>query len=300
MMAFSDDGLSIITTNIGTLLLFDSYTSDMCIQSCGMSSYAREMIKLRADEELKDTIVVAMPKLVGERFNLCTRCVVYEWKPPWCSSCKVFGHVLNECPKQRVSNLVMNNPRQATRGVLVSLKVSFKSTKQIYRPISNKNSASSICKKKQVEVSREKVSKSNPFDALNSVDSDDHLDKIDKLESQILDGKLKFGDDDRNLLVPTGNVDSDSESEVEVVFDKTANLMASTSFKCGNDRVYDTNSLLEQWRETKQDDDNNLYDEDLYESHDMLVHLQAICDDLDITVHDRKKKYIILIFFSPL
>ncbi|GKC83085.1 hypothetical protein Tco_1138802 [Tanacetum coccineum] len=90
---------------------------------------------------------------------------------------------------KKLSDVVMNNPRQATRGVLVSLK-------------------------------------------------------IDKLESQILDGKLMFMDD-RNPLVPTGNVDSDSESEVEVVFDKTANLMASMSFKCGNDRVYGTNSVLE-------------------------------------------------------
>ncbi|GJU33996.1 hypothetical protein Tco_1182350 [Tanacetum coccineum] len=51
-----------------------------------------------------------------------------------------------------------------------------------------------------------------------------------------------------NPLVSTGNVDSDSE--VEVVFDETVILMASTSFKGGSDRGYGTNSLLEQWRET--------------------------------------------------
>ncbi|GKA85903.1 hypothetical protein Tco_0807557 [Tanacetum coccineum] len=41
----------------------------------GRSNYARAMIKLRADVELKDTIVVAMPKLVGEGFYtyiICT------------------------------------------------------------------------------------------------------------------------------------------------------------------------------------------------------------------------------------
>ncbi|GKD22132.1 hypothetical protein Tco_1223835 [Tanacetum coccineum] len=91
-----------------------------------------------------------------------------------------------------------------------------------------------------------------------------------------------FVDDYGNPLVPTSNMDS--ESEVEVVFDETANLMASTSFKGGSDIGYDTNSLLEQWRETKRDDDYNPYDDNLYESHDMSDHLQAICDDLDITV----------------
>nr|GFA56427.1 hypothetical protein [Tanacetum cinerariifolium] len=35
-------------------------------------SYARAMINLRTDKELKDSIMVAMPKLVGRGFNMCT------------------------------------------------------------------------------------------------------------------------------------------------------------------------------------------------------------------------------------
>ncbi|GKB72797.1 hypothetical protein Tco_0934209 [Tanacetum coccineum] len=205
------------------------------------SSYAIAMIDLRADEELKDSIV-AMSKLVGEGFNMCT------------------------CPKKIVSDVVknLNNPRQATRGVSVDPKVSFKSTKQIYRLVFNKNGASTSGKKKQAEVSRQEVSNSNPFDSLNSIEDDDDfgtnvvhcsssntpiIDKIHKLECQILDGKFMFVDDDGNPLVPTGNVDSDSK--VELVFDETANLMASMSFKGGNDRGYGINNLLEQWREKR-------------------------------------------------
>ncbi|GKB37756.1 hypothetical protein Tco_0882698 [Tanacetum coccineum] len=52
------------------------------MQSWGRSSYARAMIDLRADEELKDSIMVDMPKLVSEGFNMCTVRVVYEWKLP--------------------------------------------------------------------------------------------------------------------------------------------------------------------------------------------------------------------------
>nr|GEV71420.1 hypothetical protein [Tanacetum cinerariifolium] len=101
----------------------------------------------------------------------------YEWKPPKCLSCKVFGHVLNECPKKIVSDVAknLNNPRQATRGVPVGPKISFQSTKQIYIPISNKNGASTSGKKKQAGVSRQKVSNSNPFDGLNSIEIDDDL-----------------------------------------------------------------------------------------------------------------------------
>ncbi|GKD00122.1 hypothetical protein Tco_1170396, partial [Tanacetum coccineum] len=63
--AFSDDSLSIIATKLGTPLMLDSYTSDMCMQSWGRSSYARAMIELRTDLELKDNIVVAMPRISG-------------------------------------------------------------------------------------------------------------------------------------------------------------------------------------------------------------------------------------------
>ncbi|GKC22676.1 hypothetical protein Tco_1024826, partial [Tanacetum coccineum] len=76
------DGLSAIATKTGTPLILDSYTSDMCIQSWGRSSYGRALIEIQADVELKDTILVSMPKLFGERFYTCTIRVEYEWKPP--------------------------------------------------------------------------------------------------------------------------------------------------------------------------------------------------------------------------
>ncbi|GJT98799.1 beta-caryophyllene synthase [Tanacetum coccineum] len=61
VMAFSEDGLSAIATNLGTPLM----------QSWGRSSYARVMIELRADVELKDNIVVAMPKITREGHYTC-------------------------------------------------------------------------------------------------------------------------------------------------------------------------------------------------------------------------------------
>ncbi|GJV65359.1 hypothetical protein Tco_1476187 [Tanacetum coccineum] len=103
-------------------------------------------------------------------------------------------------------------------------------------------------------MSRQKVSNSNPFDALNLIENDDDL------ERQIIDGKLMFVDNDGNPLVPMRNVDS--KSEMEVMFKETANLMASTGFKGGSDRGCGTNRLLEQWRETKQDDNYDPYDDD--------------------------------------
>ncbi|GJY02515.1 hypothetical protein Tco_0360667 [Tanacetum coccineum] len=196
MTAFSEDGLSAISTKFGTLLMLDSYISDMCMQSWGRSSYARAMIELRADVKLKDNIVVPMPKLV------------------------------------------------ATRGVPVAPTVSFKSTKQVYTPVSNKNGASTGGKKKQVDLARQESAEMGSLNvAYGSSSNNPIIDKIDKLEHQIIDGKLMFVDNDENPLVHSSNVDN--ESEVEVVFDETTNLLAPTSSKGGNDRGYVDNSLLE-------------------------------------------------------
>ncbi|GJX27972.1 hypothetical protein Tco_0236051 [Tanacetum coccineum] len=177
-----------------------------------------------ADVELKDTILVDMLKLIGEGFYMCIIHVEYEWKPPRCSSCKVFCLVLDECPKNIGSDVAKNlkNPRQAARCVPAAL----------------------MAKRSKMWFLEER----NPI------------------------SKVVFME----------NVDSDSE--VEDVVNEHAGFIASTSLKHGNDSGYGTNSLLEQWRKTKRDNDYDPYDDDLYKSHDMSKNLQAVCDDFDITV----------------
>nr|GEV04299.1 hypothetical protein [Tanacetum cinerariifolium] len=243
----------------------------------GLSAIATKL----ADVELKDIIMVAMPKLVGEGFHMCTIHVEYEWKPPRCLSCKV------------------------------GPKVDFKHIKQVYRLVSNRNNAGSSGKKKQVAVASKKVSNSNPFDVLNSVKKDDNLgtnrghskltgkgpshnmypsdkgflnvasssttpivERVDEIERRIINGKITLVDDDGKPLhkvVSTKIMDSDSE--VENAVDHHAVFMASTSLKRGVDSGYGTNSLLEQWRKIKRDDAFDPYDDDLYESHDISKNL---------------------------
>ncbi|GJZ51403.1 hypothetical protein Tco_0605918 [Tanacetum coccineum] len=293
--AFIKDGLSAIATKLGTPLMLDSYTSDMCMKSWGRSSYTRVMIELRADVE--------------------------------CSSCKVFGHIHEECPKNigTSEKKTVKKPSQTSRGVPVGRKMGFKPQKE-YRPVTkNPNASSSGNKKKGVEPTIE-VSNSNPFDVLNSVNNDVEFgtnrgttnlvnneatssgssfmnidndgefasntpigEKIDKIERKICEGKLRLLDNDGNPLVPTGIVESDSE--VELVFDETANLRIPTSGKDESDKGYGTYSLLEQWRDSYPNNDNyDPYDDDMYENHDLSEHLQSISDDLDIMIHGRKKK----------
>ncbi|GJV42091.1 hypothetical protein Tco_1420531 [Tanacetum coccineum] len=211
-----------------------------------LSSYARALIKVQDVVELKANIVMAMPKLFGEGFY--TR--------------------IDECPKIIDSDVVKNmkKPSQATRSVLVGPNVGF-------RPVSN----------------------SNPFDVLNSVENDVDLgtngetsnlaskktnssgslfwnvesssisttplvEKIDKIERLIIDGKVTLVDDKGKPLTKVDSSgDHDSEDEVASVDNDMANFLASK--KVG----YGTNSLLEQWKESyvNGDYDFDPYDDDM-------------------------------------
>ncbi|GJZ32137.1 retrotransposon protein, putative, ty1-copia subclass [Tanacetum coccineum] len=292
--AFSEDGLSAIATKLGTPLMLDSYTSDMCLQSWGRSCYVRVMIELYADVELKDTIVVATPKIVGEGLYTCTIRVEYEWKPLRCACFKVFGHIHEEYPKNIGSGEAKNlkKPSQTPRGVLVGLKVGFKPTKE-YRSVLKKPTANtSGNKKKGVEPTKE-VSNLNPFDVLNSVVNDVDtsttpiVDKIGKLKKLIIDGKVTLMDDDGKPLKKVDYLsDHDSEDEVESVDNDMARFMASERVGFG------TKSLLEQWSDSYEngDYDEDPYDEDMYEGQDLPDKIQDICNNLDIRVWGRRKK----------
>ncbi|GKF74201.1 hypothetical protein Tco_0220533 [Tanacetum coccineum] len=65
-----------------------------------------------------------------------------------------------------------------------------------------------------------------------------------------------------------------------------------TSFLASKKVGYGTNSLLEQLKETYENDDYDYdpYDDDMYEGQEIPDNIQSICDNLDIKVRGRKKK----------
>ncbi|GKA77967.1 copia protein [Tanacetum coccineum] len=251
---FSEDGLSAISIKLGNPLMLDSYTFNMCLQSWGMSSYARVMIELRADVELKDNIIVAMPKITREGLGVAKN---------------------------------LKKPSQTSRGVSVGPKVGFKPHKE-YRPVPKKPTASPSGNKKKCVAHTNEVSNSNPFDVLNSVDNDVEfgtnggttnlvkneanssgpsfmnvensstsntpiIDKIRKFEDLLIDGKAILVDEAGNPLKKVECLgDYDSEDEVASVDNDMARSLASEK--------------------------------------DLPQEIQAICDNIDIRVRGRKKK----------
>ncbi|GKD05540.1 retrotransposon protein, putative, ty1-copia subclass [Tanacetum coccineum] len=266
--AFSEDGLSAIVIKLGTPLMLDSYASDMCMQSWGRSSYSRAMIALRADLELKDNIVVAMPKITEEGHYTCNIRVEYEWKPPRCALCKVFGHNHEECPKNTCGGETKNLKKtsQAPKGISVGPKVGFKPTKE-YRHVPKKHTANSSGNKKKGVDFTNKVSDSNPFEVLNSVDNDVEMGTNEGTSNlDIIDGQAILVDEVGNPLKKVEYL-GDHASEDEV-----ASVDNDMSCDLASERTgFDTHSLLEQWMDSygNGDYDEDPYDDDMYEGHDL-------------------------------
>nr|GEV41022.1 zinc knuckle CX2CX4HX4C [Tanacetum cinerariifolium] len=78
-----------------------AYTSD------GLSLIATK-IEIDACNGFRDNLVMGVPNLEGPGYMKETIRVEYEWEPPHCSTCLIFGHSVDDCPKapKRVVNRV--------------------------------------------------------------------------------------------------------------------------------------------------------------------------------------------------
>ncbi|GKA09319.1 hypothetical protein Tco_0688650 [Tanacetum coccineum] len=227
----------------------------------------------QADVELKDNIIVAMPKITRE------------------------GHYTCASEKKTVKK-----PSQSSRGVSGGPKMGFKPQKE-YRPVPKKSTASSSGnKKKGVESTIEFGTNGRTTNLVNNgatssgssfmnVDNSSCttliIDKIGKFEDLLTSGQAILVDKAGNPLKKVefpGEYDSDDE--VASVDNDMARSMASERVGFG------TQSLLEQWRDSYGNNgyDDDPYDDDMYEGQYLSYELQAICDNLDIRVRGRKKK----------
>ncbi|GKA13645.1 hypothetical protein Tco_0693291 [Tanacetum coccineum] len=119
VVAYSEDGLSLIATQIGKPVMLDAFTSTMCADPWGRMGYARALIEVSTEKELKQEVIIDVPEVEGTgRIHVKIQ-VEYEWKPPIRHECHVFGHNLEQCPKhvvepvkaRKIEGLKLNNPK---------------------------------------------------------------------------------------------------------------------------------------------------------------------------------------------
>nr|GFA49010.1 hypothetical protein [Tanacetum cinerariifolium] len=83
----------------------------------GRPPYGRILIKINVYNEFSDHLVMPIPNLEGSGYTKETIRIEYEWKPPYCSSCLIFGHSLVDCPKVVPKRVV--NQKDKGKHVLV-------------------------------------------------------------------------------------------------------------------------------------------------------------------------------------
>ncbi|PWA40382.1 hypothetical protein CTI12_AA568030 [Artemisia annua] len=117
--AWTVKGLSAITSGLGKPLMMDKTTARMCHMGTGNIGYARVLVEIQANKELKDKIEIKY-KSNGMTASWTKFVKVeYAWKPPRCSHCNVFGHTDNNCGsvlRNEVECQVSNDARKENSG----------------------------------------------------------------------------------------------------------------------------------------------------------------------------------------
>ncbi|GKD31177.1 hypothetical protein Tco_1241955 [Tanacetum coccineum] len=126
-----------------------------------------------------------LPSLTGDDFTKETIRVEYEWRPPRCAECKIFGHVHDHCPKKVVtppivstSNVVAltveksNDGFQTIETVRFEPKVTPRAPKKGATNVSNPSKSSSMWKTADTSPKKDNFTTSNSFSALNDEEED--------------------------------------------------------------------------------------------------------------------------------
>nr|GEW04137.1 hypothetical protein [Tanacetum cinerariifolium] len=88
----------------------------MCKELWGRSSFARCLIEINSEAGFMESITIGIPDLEGPSYTKKTIRVNYEWKPPRCSTCNVFGHTDESCPKKVVTNPIVTDNNASNVG----------------------------------------------------------------------------------------------------------------------------------------------------------------------------------------
>ena len=220
LQVFEDDGINLIASFIGKPIMLDSYTSSMCKDSWGRSSFARCLIEVGSVDELVEVITIGVPSLTGDGFTKESIRVEYEWRPPRCTLCKIFGHIYEHCTKKETtppvvttSNVVppaydgfqkvsrkkkKGKSQSGIVGTSVKQTIRYEPKKTTSEPkkvaTSSVPTSSSKLKSKGLSSKGGEVSTSNPYDVL-ATDEDGEDDCVDNMfdESANLFPNVAYG-----------------------------------------------------------------------------------------------------------
>ncbi|GKA43910.1 zinc knuckle CX2CX4HX4C containing protein [Tanacetum coccineum] len=97
--AWSINGISALASRIGKPLIMDAMTASMCKHGTGRIGYARVLVEVQAKKDLPEKIDDVYQNALKETIGHKTLQVRYDWTPPLCTECGVFGHSQDKCKK---------------------------------------------------------------------------------------------------------------------------------------------------------------------------------------------------------
>ncbi|GJY36059.1 putative reverse transcriptase domain-containing protein [Tanacetum coccineum] len=207
-----EDGISLIATYLGKPIMMDSYTSAMCKDSWGRSSFARCLIKINSEADLKESITIGIPDLDGPGFTKETIRVVTT---PVVNDTNVGFHQVVNKNRNNNRNLAGNKlPKDipVVKGFQVGKDFAF----QPRAPKAGSNSGGTRSK-----VSSKAGSSKNTKEGASLTENSTFTDRK-KDKDVVVIGQMKMS----NITTPNPFtvLGEDEEEEVENIWDESKNL----------------------------------------------------------------------------
>ncbi|GKF94013.1 hypothetical protein Tco_0283713, partial [Tanacetum coccineum] len=86
-------------------IMMDTMIANICYKGVGNFEYARVLVEMDAKKEIKREIKIQYRGQNNSIKGSKKLKVVYDWKPPACTKCKVFGLEDRHCKKGRTYNM---------------------------------------------------------------------------------------------------------------------------------------------------------------------------------------------------
>ncbi|GJT95856.1 reverse transcriptase domain-containing protein [Tanacetum coccineum] len=216
VVAYSEDGLTLIATQVGKPLMLDAFTSSMCDEPWGHISFAWALVEINSGMELKKEVIMAILNEDGTSHTMVAISVEYEWQPLRCTDCKIFCHSLDKCPNI-IRKPVISISTDTNSDGFTKVKSKQHKGKKKTGTIRKGADMDSTTKVGANVINKVKgPSTSNSFDALNNLDVDDECgtssSKGNKKEEQEAGPKVsqlnehfEFDDEVDEFLFPEGD-----------------------------------------------------------------------------------------------
>ncbi|GJS51311.1 zinc knuckle CX2CX4HX4C containing protein [Tanacetum coccineum] len=177
LQIFKEDGISLIAMFIGKPVMLDSYTSSMCNDSWGMSSFARCLIKVNSEVDYRRCCTIGISSLTEDDFTKKTICVEYEWSPPIVIYTNDGFQTVGKKKKRKGKSQSINGGQFAGPSVKQSLryepKASTNAPKKVVTNVSNASKSSSMLKNVGTTSKKDNIATSNSYSALYEEEKDE-------------------------------------------------------------------------------------------------------------------------------